>query len=71
MVENDTKIEVSYDGVTYVEFANSLTENANGCGRYFGNVTNSFNVPVTENTGVVYLRFTDAKTDDGFGCCLY
>ena len=71
VVENDTRVEVSYDGVTYVEFANSLTENANGCGRYFGNVTNSFNVPVTENTGVVYLRFTDAKTDDGFGCCLY
>ena len=28
VVENDTRVEVSYDGAKYVEFANSLTENA-------------------------------------------
>ena len=71
VIENDTKIEISYDGENYVEFANSLTENANGCGRYFGNVTNTFNIETTTNTGVVYIRFSDAKPEDGFGCCLY
>lgn len=70
-IENETKIEVSFDGVVWVEFANSITENANNCGRYFGNVTNTFTVPVTANTGVMYIKFSDANTADGFGCCLH
>ena len=69
-VENQTKIEVSFDGEAWTEFANSVTENANGVGKYYSNVANTFNVPVSENNGVIYIRFSDADTSDGFGGAL-
>ena len=71
VIENEAKIEISFDGQEYVEIANSITENANGCGRYFGNITNSFESVIEGNTGELYIRFSDAKPTDGFGCCLY
>ncbi len=71
VVENQAKIEVSFDGETWVTIGNAVEENANDCGKYFSNVTTTLNVNVTENTGVMYVRFSDADTSDGFGCCLY
>ena len=71
VIENQSKIEVSFDGENWATVADSVAENANDCGKYFGNVTNYFSVEVTENTGTMYLKFSDADTSDGFGCCLY
>ena len=72
-VQNDTKIEISLDGTTWVQVANSVEENANGIGRYFGNVTTTIVLDsyLEGNTGTLYVRFSDAKTDDGFGCDLH
>ena len=71
IIENESKIEISFNGQDYVEIANSVSENANGNGRYFSNVTNTFETSLEGNSGELYIRFSDAKTADGFGCCLY
>lgn len=71
IIENEAKVEASFDGSTWVTVADSVAENANGCGRYFGNVTNYFSIPVSKNVGELYLKFSDSKTSDGFGGCLY
>ena len=70
-LENESKIEVSFDGETWTTVADSIAENANGEGKYYSNITNNFTVPVTENTGVMYIRFSDADTATGFGCALF
>ena len=72
-VQNDTKIEISLDGSTWTQIANSLEENANDCGRYFGNVTTTkvLDAYLEGNTGTIYVKFSDAKPDDGFGCDLH
>lgn len=71
IIENEAKVEASFDGSTWVTVADSVAENANGCGRYFGNITNYFSIPVSKNVGELYLKFSDSKTSDGFGGCLY
>ena len=72
-VQNDTKIEISLDGTTWVQVANSLEENANDCGRYFSNVTTTIVLDsyLEGNAGTIYIRFSDAKPEDGFGCDLH
>ena len=70
-LENESKIEVSFDGETWVTVADSIAENANGVGKYYSNITNNFTVPVAENTGVMYIRFSDADAATGFGCTLF
>ena len=44
IIENESKVEISYDNETYYELANSVTENANGNGRYFSNVTKNIDI---------------------------